>query len=85
MVFHPGHQHGISGLRLARPQDWATRLTASVDPAVKMISSVVSGADVVGDLAPGAFVGFRGQLGEVVRSAVDVGVVVRQVFPLSLR
>ena len=45
--------------------------------------SRVPSADVVGDFAPGAFVGFGGELGEVMGPAVDVGVVVRQIFPLS--
>ena len=84
VVLHLGHQHGVSGAEVGA----APGLGDEVDPVrgAGCEDDFFGGlaANVVRDFPPGTFIGFRGQLGQMVCSAVDVGVVVREVFALSL-
>ena len=84
VVLHAGHQHGIAGSQVGP----APGLCHQVDGVRRAGSEDdffgAGGVDVGCNLAAAAFIGFRGQLCEVVGATVDVGVVVRQVFPLSL-
>ena len=62
------------GLRLASPQECATRLIASVALRVKMTSRTLARVDETRNLLARALVGGGGLLAERVGAAVDVGV-----------
>ena len=84
VVLHSGHQNGVSGIEVGAAPGLGDEVDRICGSGREDDFLCGFGADVVGNLSPGAFVGFGGQLGQMVRPAVDVGVVVREVFALSL-